>query len=157
MEGMTWVVEGPGSPPPYRERCPESPSGAPARASSPPSSASAQSHPPPSALPVDVGQDVLQGAAGVAGVNQGDDVGVLELGGEPDFPKEPLGAEHRGQLGAEHLEGDVAVVLEVVRDRPWPCHRGRARAQAHNGRQSPPGVDREDRSPGDLGCGGETP
>jgi hypothetical protein len=24
------------------------------------------------------------------------------------------GAEHGGQLGAEHLEGDVAVVLEVV-------------------------------------------
>jgi len=23
MEGITWVVEGPGGPPPYRERCPE--------------------------------------------------------------------------------------------------------------------------------------
>jgi hypothetical protein len=41
MEGMTWVMEGPSSPPPNRERCPESPSGAPARASWPPSSASA--------------------------------------------------------------------------------------------------------------------
>ena len=39
---------------------------------------------------------------------------MLKVGGGPDFPQEPLGAEHRGQLGPEHLDGDLAVVLAVV-------------------------------------------
>ena len=36
--------------------------------------------------------------------------------GDPDLGEEALAAEHRGQLGAQDLEGDVAVVLEVVRE-----------------------------------------
>ena len=39
-----------------------------------------------------------------------------------DLDDEPLGAEHRGQLGLEHLERDLAVVLEVLRQK----HRGHA-------------------------------
>jgi hypothetical protein len=31
-----------------------------------------------------------------------------------DLRQEPLGADHRGQLGAEHLDGDLAIVLEVL-------------------------------------------
>ena len=31
-----------------------------------------------------------------------------------DLAQEALGAERGGELGAEHLEGDLAVVLEVV-------------------------------------------
>ena len=30
--------------------------------------------------------------------------------------QEPLGAEHRGELGPQHLERDLAVVPEVVRE-----------------------------------------
>jgi len=41
-------------------------------------------------------------------------VGVLEPRGEPDLPLKPLGAERRGEVGVEHLERDVAVVLEVA-------------------------------------------
>ena len=37
-----------------------------------------------------------------------------EPGGEPDLALEALGAECGGELGAEDLDGDVAVVLEVV-------------------------------------------
>ena len=40
---------------------------------------------------------------------------MLQVRGGPDFGEEPLGADHRGQLGAQHLERDLAVVLEVVR------------------------------------------
>ena len=39
---------------------------------------------------------------------------MLEVGGGLDLREEPLRAEHGGQLGPEHLDGDLAVVLEVV-------------------------------------------
>ena len=64
-------------------------------------------------LALDVGHHVVQEAIGGAGVEQGQDVGVLERGGGLDLLDEPVGTEHRGQLGPEHLDGDLAVVLEV--------------------------------------------
>ena len=42
--------------------------------------------------------------------------GWLQPRGELDLAQEPLGAQRRGELGAEHLERDLAVVLEVVRE-----------------------------------------
>ena len=36
-----------------------------------------------------------------------------ELRGDLDLAQEPLGPERRGNLGAEHLEGDAALVAEV--------------------------------------------
>ena len=39
---------------------------------------------------------------------------MLEPGGEADLAEEALGAEGGGELGVEDLEGDVAVVLEVL-------------------------------------------
>src|SRR4029077_16832544 len=44
---------------------------------------------------------------------QGQDVGVLELRGDPDFPEEAVGADERRDFRAEHFEGDLAVVLQV--------------------------------------------
>ena len=41
---------------------------------------------------------------------------MLEVGGDLDLGQEPLGAEHGGQLGAQHLERDLAVVPQVVRE-----------------------------------------
>ena len=41
---------------------------------------------------------------------------MLQPGGEPDLALEALGPERGGQLGVEHLEGDRAVVLDVVRE-----------------------------------------
>ena len=38
---------------------------------------------------------------------------MTEPGGDPDFLQEPLAAERLGQLGAEHLDRDRAVVPEV--------------------------------------------
>ena len=39
---------------------------------------------------------------------------MLQLGGGLDFREEPLAADHGGELGAQHLERDLAVVLEVL-------------------------------------------
>jgi hypothetical protein len=49
-------------------------------------------------------------------VNQhGEDVRVLQPGGEADLPLEPFEAEGGGEAGVEHLERDRPVVLEIVR------------------------------------------
>jgi hypothetical protein len=42
-------------------------------------------------------------------------VRVLQVGGEPDLGQEALGADHRGQVGAEDLESDPPFVAQVVR------------------------------------------
>ena len=34
---------------------------------------------------------------------------MLQVGGDLDLAQEALGAERGGQLGAEHLDGDLAV------------------------------------------------
>jgi hypothetical protein len=39
---------------------------------------------------------------------------VLQAGGDPDLPEEPLGSERGGELGAQHLERDGPIVPEVV-------------------------------------------
>ena len=39
---------------------------------------------------------------------------MLEVGGELDLGQEPLGADHGGELGAQHLERDPAVVPDVL-------------------------------------------
>ena len=52
--------------------------------------------------------------AGLARIVDGEDVGVLEAGGEFDLPLEPLGADGAASSGMQHLERDGAVVLEVL-------------------------------------------
>ena len=41
---------------------------------------------------------------------------MLQVRGGLDLLEEPLVAEHRGELGAKHLQGDPSVVTEVVRE-----------------------------------------
>ena len=40
---------------------------------------------------------------------------MLEVGGGLDLGEEPLGADHGGQLGPQHLDRHLAVVPEVLR------------------------------------------
>ena len=40
---------------------------------------------------------------------------MLQIRSRLDLAQEPLGADDGRQLGAQHLDGDVAIVLEVVR------------------------------------------
>jgi hypothetical protein len=45
---------------------------------------------------------------------QWQNVRVLQVRRGLDLGQEPLGADHRGQLGTEHLDGDLAIVLQVL-------------------------------------------
>jgi hypothetical protein len=44
------------------------------------------------------------------------DMGMLKPGGHADLAGKPLGPETGGELGAEDLEGDRALVAEVARE-----------------------------------------
>ena len=66
------------------------------------------------ALALDERHGEPEAAGGLAGVVDGQDVRVLEPGGEVDLALEALGAERGGELGEQDLEGDRAVVAEVV-------------------------------------------
>jgi len=65
-------------------------------------------------LPFDIGHDVEEGAVRLAGVEQGQDVGMLQIGRELDLGQEPLGPDHGGELGAEDLQGHPPGVADVL-------------------------------------------
>ena len=60
------------------------------------------------------GHDIIKEAAGIAGVVQRQQMGMLQPGHQPDLPQEPVGAELRGEGGLQHLERDDPVVAEVA-------------------------------------------
>lgn len=45
---------------------------------------------------------------------QPQNVRVLELGGDRDFPQKPIGAHRSRDLGKENLDGDAPLVLQVA-------------------------------------------
>src|SRR4029077_15416522 len=49
-----------------------------------------------------------------AAVEQGQDVGVLQAGDDPDLAQEAIGAEGGADLRAEDLEGDLTLVAKVA-------------------------------------------
>ena len=51
-----------------------------------------------------------------SGVEQRQQVGVLKVGGDLDLGEEALGADDGPEFGLEDLDGDEAIVLEVVRE-----------------------------------------
>jgi hypothetical protein len=73
-------------------------------------------------LPLHVGHHVIEEAVGVARVEQAEDVRMLQPRRHGDLPSETLGTEGRGQLGAQHLHRDHALVLEIL----GQVHRGHA-------------------------------
>ena len=84
----------------------------------------------PQALSLDPGHHVVQEiradparARDLARIDQSQDVGVLEVGGDADLAQEPFGAEHGSELGMQHLECHGAIVLEILRqvDRGHPA------------------------------------
>ncbi len=60
--------------------------------------------------------DVVGRAVKLARVDEAEDVRVLQVGDGLDLAQKPFGADDGGEVGAEHLDGDLAVVLEVVRE-----------------------------------------
>ena len=73
---------------------------------------------------LDVRHDVVQQAVRVAGVEERQDMRMLQRRGELDLTQEPLGPEHGGQLGVQHLDGDLSAVARIARE----VHRGHAAA-----------------------------
>ena len=73
-------------------------------------------------LAVDERHDVVRRAINLARVDQPQDVWVLQVGDGLDLAQEPLGADHRGELRPEDLDGDLAIVLQVLGE----IHRGHA-------------------------------
>jgi hypothetical protein len=57
---------------------------------------------------------VERAAFGLAGIEHGQDVGMLQLRRDPDLPDEALAAQVRGQLRAEDLQGHLGVVALIV-------------------------------------------
>ena len=68
----------------------------------------------PERLTLHVGHGEPEPAGRFTGVVNREDVRVVEPGGEPDLPDEPLGAQRVRQLGMENLQGDGAVVPEIA-------------------------------------------
>src|SRR3954469_15231977 len=62
-----------------------------------------------------VGHDVVEEPSRFAGIEQRQDMRMLELGGEADLAEEAIGPEHGSQVGPEYFDGDKAIVLEFVR------------------------------------------
>src|SRR5690606_16297650 len=51
-----------------------------------------------------------------AGIEERDDVGMVQLGGKPDLAQKAVRADHRGDFRTQHLDGDRPVVAAVVRE-----------------------------------------
>ena len=66
-------------------------------------------------LALDVGHRVKQQTTRDTRVEQGQDVGVREAGGDLDLAQEAFGSERLGELGPEHLEGYPALIAVVDR------------------------------------------
>jgi hypothetical protein len=70
--------------------------------------------PLPEGVALHVGHDIEEEVAGAAGIVDREDVGVVEARGELDLAEEPLGADRSREIGTEDLEGDLAVVAEIL-------------------------------------------
>jgi hypothetical protein len=69
---------------------------------------------PTERLSLDVRHDVVQESVSRAGVEERQNVRVLEARRGLDFRDEALGAQHGGELGLEDLECHLAVVFQIL-------------------------------------------
>ena len=67
-------------------------------------------------LAAHVRQYIEEDAVRAARVDEREDVRVIELRRDAHLLEEPVGADDGGEIGAEHLERDVAIVLEIARE-----------------------------------------
>lgn len=74
----------------------------------------------PECFPLHIRHGVPEEPRDIAGIEDGKNVGMLELRGNADFAEEALRTEAGGELGMEHLQGDGPVVAEILRQ----IHRG---------------------------------
>ena len=74
---------------------------------------------------LDIGHDIIEQPVGFIRVVQRQDVRVVETGGDLNLLEKPGCPERRGQLGPEHLQGNRALILQIlgeedVRHSPVP-------------------------------------
>ncbi len=62
-----------------------------------------------------VRRHVVEEAGALTGVDQRQNVRMDQAGGDADFPQEALGSQRGGNLGREHLDGDLAAMALVER------------------------------------------
>ena len=67
-------------------------------------------------FPFDERHDVVEQAVGLPGIVETEDVRVLELGGHANFTVESLGTDRGAELRVQHLDGDLALMLEILRE-----------------------------------------
>ena len=67
-------------------------------------------------LPVDVRHDVEEKGVGRPRIEERQDVRMLQVRRGLDLGEEPLGADHGGQFRPQHLDGNPAVVPQVLRE-----------------------------------------
>ena len=70
----------------------------------------------PERLSTDVRHSVPELARGVAGVEDRENVRVLQAGGDADLAEEAVRTQGRCELGVDNLERDGAVVAKVARE-----------------------------------------
>jgi len=73
-------------------------------------------------FPLDVGHHIVEEAVGLPGIEQRQDVRMLQGGGGGDLLHEAIRAQHRREVRLEDLDGHLAVVLQVLGE----VHRGHA-------------------------------
>ncbi len=71
-------------------------------------------HPLPKGLALHVGHGIPQPTRRFARVVHGENVRMLQAGGDPDLLEESLRSERGGELGAQDLERDGPIVPEIV-------------------------------------------
>ena len=57
---------------------------------------------------------IVKEGIGRAGIEQAENVRMLQLGGEADLALEALAADRCAQLRVQHLDGDFALVLDIL-------------------------------------------
>ncbi len=65
-------------------------------------------------LPAHVGHDIEEEAVGGSGIQQRQNVGMLQPGRGLDLAQEPLATQGRPEIGMQHLDSDLAVMAEIV-------------------------------------------
>ena len=65
-------------------------------------------------LPLDVRHDVEHRTLDAAGIEQRENVGMLQFGGRLDLPQEPVDADAHRQLEMHDFDGDLAIVAHIV-------------------------------------------
>src|SRR6266545_1016821 len=63
---------------------------------------------------MEVRHDIVEQAVGLTGIEERQNMGMGKPGDKANLPEEPLGSDRDGELRVNDLEGDVAVMPEVV-------------------------------------------